>query len=675
MKATDAKSSTLEKIIDRRSLTDGNNPFIGILKDLPDAVLLIDFGGNIRYANRQAENLFGFSSAGRRKVVEILPKTSALQRKSRRLAHWRGVGKNKTIENFETQLLDKDKRLIEARVTETAIFDRSGKMVGFSAVVKDITKTRESERRISRRDRQLFALIDVAEAITHLTDVESLLENVLDAVLRVTSLSFGCVHLFDEEDESLVLAVQQNLRESAVEMLKKYELGEGIIGKAAVLSETLIVTDTTSDHRLARPVAEEKIGSIAAVPLVGREGVVRGILSLFNAEPRAFTAHESSMLTAIGKQVGVALERAGLLQEVNDSRKEWEETFDSMTDGVSIHAPSGKIRRANSSLARMFGASEENLVGIRCCELYHGAKKPRADCTIMKTVTERMPQRVELHDRLFGRVLRVITDPIISETGRIVGVVCTTRDVTDEKLIERRLIQQERISAVGEIAAGIAHEVGTPLNIISANVEFLLRGKSKNSIEELEAIREQTSSIANLVRQLLDFSRDYSPEFAPVNINNLIEKTVGLLNHQLQKSSIRTELSLANYLPSVDGDASQIQQVLFNLVTNARQALEVVAASERERILRISTDTAFAPTETFNYPRIVIKIEDNGNGIPTAALPNVFNPFFTANKEGGTGLGLAISYRIVQKHSGSLTVENNPQFGVTAKIRLPLSQI
>lgn len=675
MKAKNAKSSSLEKIIDRQSLTEGNNPFIGILKDLPDAVLLVDFAGDIYYANRQAENLFGLDSAKPQTVGEILPPASILQRKSRRLAHWRNVEANRIIENFESQLIDRDGRLVEARVTETAIFEPGGKMVGFSAVIKDITKTRESERRITRRDRQLFALIDVAEAITHLADVESLLENILDAVLRVTSLSFGCVHLFDEEDESLILAVQQNLRESTIEMLKKYELGEGVIGKAAVLSETLIVTDTTNDQRLARPVAEEKIGSIAAVPLIGREGVVRGILSLFNSEPRSFTAHESSMLTAIGKQVGVALERAGLLQEVTDSRKEWEETFDSMTDGVSIHAPSGKIRRANSSLARMFGASEENLVGIRCCELYHGVKKPRPDCTIMKTVTERMPQRVELHDRLFGRVLRVITDPIISETGRIVGVVCTTRDVTDEKLIERRLIQQERISAVGEIAAGIAHEVGTPLNIISANVEFLLRGKSKNAAEELEAIKEQTSSITDLVHQLLDFSRDHSPEFAPVNINNLIEKTIGLLHHQLQKSKIKTELNLVNYLPSVDGDASQIQQVLFNLVTNARQALEVAIKPEREKILRISTDTAFAPTETFNYPHIVIKVEDNGNGIPIDALPNVFNPFFTANKEGGTGLGLAISSRIVQKHSGILTIENNREFGVTAKIRLPLSQI
>jgi len=672
MKAINAKSSTLEKIIDRRSLTDGNNPFIGILKDLPDAVLLVDFHGNIYYANRQAENLFGFDTTRRPKVVEILPKASALQRKSQRLAHWRNVGKNKTVENFETQFLDKDKRLIEARVTETAIFAPKGEMVGFSVVIRDITKSRESEMRISRRNRQLFALIDVAEAITHLTDVESLLENVLDAVLRVTSLSFGCVHLFDEEDESLVLAVQQNLRESAVEMIKKYELGEGIIGKAAVLSETLIVTDTSRDQRLARPVAEEKIVSIAAVPLIGREGVVRGILSLFSAETRNFTAHESSMLTAIGKQVGVALERAGLIEEVTNSRKEWEETFDSMTDGVSIHAPSGKIRRANSSLARMFGASEENLVGIRCCELYHGAKKPRPDCTIMRTVTERMPQKVELEDSAKGRILRVITDPIISENGRIVGVVCTTRDVTDEKLIERRLVQQERISAIGEIAAGIAHEVGTPLNIISANVEFLLRGNSENSADELKAIREQTKNITKLVHQLLDFSRDRSPEFSAVNVNNLIERTVGLLNHQLQNSHIKTELNLVNYLPTVDGDPSQIQQVLFNLITNARQAMEVVPPSERERSLRISTDSALMPTENFPHPHIIVKISDNGRGIPEDALPNVFNPFFTANKEGGTGLGLSISHRIVQKHSGVIEIENNPHQGITVVIKLPL---
>jgi two-component system, NtrC family, sensor kinase len=578
----------------------------------------------------------------------------------------------KTNENFETQLVNSDGQIIEVDVSESAIFDKSGKICGLSAVIKDLTQRREREKRIERRNNQLFALIDVAEAITRMSEEKTFLKNVLDAVLRVTSLESGCIYLFNEEEEILRLSIFQNLGAPTIELLKIFELGEGIVGQAAVLNETLIVTNTATDRRLSRPIAGEKIGSMAAVPLVGRGEILRGVLALFNDLPRHFTEHECSMLTAIGKQVGVALERTQLIQEVTDSRQEWEETFDAMTDGVSIHAPSGKIRRANESLGKMFGLKAEELVGIRCCELYHGAKKPRPDCTIMRTVTERLPQRVELEDSAKGRILRVITDPIISENGRIVGVVCTTRDVTDEKLIERRLVQQERISAIGEIAAGIAHEVGTPLNIISANVEFLLRGKSENSTDELKAIREQTENITKLVHQLLDFSRDRSPEFSAVNVNNLIEKTVGLLNHQLQNSGIKTELNLVNYLPTVDGDPSQIQQVLFNLITNARQSMEVVPAAERERILRISTDSALMPTEIFPHPHIIIKISDNGRGIPEDALPDVFNPFFTANKEGGTGLGLAISYRIVQKHSGIIEIENNPAHGITVVIKLPL---
>lgn len=665
------KKSSLEKVIKRQSLKDGKNPFINILHDLPDAVILIDDEGTIFYANPQAENLFGSV----KNVHDILPETSALHNEEIFLKHLKNLEKYKRRDSFETQIISKNGDIIEATVAETAILDKAENICGFSAVIKDITQTKESEKRISRRDKQLFALIDVADAITQMDGIESFLKRTLDAVLRVTSLSSGSVHILDEEDESLNLAVSQNLLNSAVEMLQRFELGEGLIGTSAVLNETLIVSDTTNDRRLARPVSTEKIGSLASVPLVGREGIVRGILTLFNNEPRIFTAHESSMLTAIGKQIGVALEQARLMQEVTDSRREWEETFEAMTDGVSIHAPSGKIRRANSSLARMFGTNAEKLVGIRCCELYHGSKKPRPNCTIMRTVTERLPQRVELHDPHIGRILRVITDPILSERGRIVGVVCTTRDVTDEKLIERRLVQQERISAIGEIAAGIAHEVGTPLNIISANVEYLLRGKSQTAEEELQAIKEQSSNITELVRQLLDFSRDRSPEFAPVNINELIEKTVGLLNHQFQKSEIKTQMNLANYLPTVDGDPSQIQQILFNLITNARQAMEVVPLSERPRILKISTDSALMPTENFPHPHIIIKIADSGRGIPDEALPNVFNPFFTANKEGGTGLGLAISYRIVQRHSGMIAIENNPNFGVLAKIKLPLQNV
>lgn len=668
MKST--MKSSLSLIISETNLRDGQEPFAALLRDLPDAVLFVDSNGQIFYYNARAASLFGLQSENKpRDFRELLVPQIAAKKTFRDV--WETLETTHRIENFETQMLDVSGATIDVRIVKTAIRDQMGKMLGFSAVIRDITKTRENEQRISRRNAQLFALIDVAEAVTSISEVKSLLEQVLQGVLRVTLLTSGTVHLLTEDDEGLELVSQIGLNERAAKLLERFELGEGIIGQSAVLAETLLVSDTTMDRRLARPVATAQIGALAAVPLINRGGAVRGVITVFDNAPRSFTEHEAQMLTAIGKQVGIALERNRLLRDVTDARTEWERTFDSMTDGVSIHAPSGKIRRANSSLASMFATTSENLIGMRCCELYHGSIRARADCTIMRTVTERMPQRVELTDRSNGRILRVITDPIVSLNGRIVGVVCTTRDVTDEKLIERRLVQQERISAVGEIAAGIAHEIGTPLNIITANAEFLSKTLDGTAREELAAIREQTAGITKLIHQLLDFSRDQSPNFASVNINNLIEKTVGLLHHQLERANVTHELSLAQYLPTVDGDAAQLQQVLFNLITNALQAMEM---KQDKRVLRIVSDSALMPTETFNRPHIVIKIGDTGAGIPTDALPNVFNPFFTANKEGGTGLGLAISYRIVQKHLGTLLLENNLNGGATAQIRLPLAQ-
>ncbi len=668
--------SSLKTVSGARRSADASHPFANILRDLPDAVLMIDADGKIFYANPAAKKLFGFDrdeTAELPALDAILPESSPFRQPENRAALWRKIAETGHLEDFEMQLIDRAGKILEVNSVKTAIYDAHGNFEGISTVIRDVTKTRESEQRISRRNAQLFALIDVSEAITQMSEVGLLLERILNAVLRVMNLSSGCVHILDEESESLKLFAEENLTARLGQMLERFELGEGVVGQTAVLAETLLVSDTTIDRRVARPVRGEQIGAMATVPLIGRGGIVRGVLTLFHDQPREFTEHEKSMLTGIGKQIGVALERARLLTEVTEARTEWEETFDAMTDGVSIHTPSGKIKRANNSLAQMFGTTAEKLVGMRCCELYHGSPKPRHDCTIMRTVTTRAAQKVELSDNTKGRVLRVITDPIIDEENRAVGVVCTTRDVTDEKMIERRLIQQERISAVGEISAGIAHEVGTPLNIISANIEFLLRtDKSLQKSEEIAAIQEQTSNITRLVKQLLDFSRERSPEFAPVNINELIEKTIVLLNHQLHHAKIKIALNLAQYLPTVVGDASQIQQVLFNLLTNSRQAMEKLETEEKW--IRITTDTAFLPLEIFDRPHIVINISDTGKGIPETALPNVFNPFFTANKEGGTGLGLTVSRRIIERHSGTLILENDRKEGIISTIRLPLSQ-
>lgn len=283
------------------------------------------------------------------------------------------------------------------------------------------------------------------------------------------------------------------------------------------------------------------------------------------------------------------------------------------------------------------------------------------------------------------RVFTADEAEMLNIIGRQLGVALEQSRLLEEvdrshrewEEIERRLIHQERISAVGELAAGIAHEIGTPLNIISANVEYLLRRKhSQNPAahstpeadSELISIRDQVHNITRLIRQLLNFARDQSPAFAPLDINELIERTLEMLVHRLNQSRIhcRTRLAL---VPSVKGDAVQLQQVLFNLIANARQAIE---ESEQESgLISIATLCSPVPCEECPRPHILITIADDGPGIPAEILPQVFNPFFTANKEVGTGLGLAICRQIVQSHFGALTIENAKPHGAIVKIYLP----
>jgi signal transduction histidine kinase len=420
---------------------------------------------------------------------------------------------------------------------------------------------------IARRNAQFQAINAVAVAISEQSSLVPLLNRALDAVLEATGLSGGFAYLLDEEDESLKLIAHRGLEPAEAD-------------RHLTIGEMLIATIACSDGRIS-------------VPMIAR-GRVRGVLSFYQigqtgrSEPRLLTDHEKEMLSIIGRQLGVALEQLRLLEEIDKSHREWEQTFDALADGLAIHSPSGRIRLAN------------------------------------------------------------------------------------------RLIHQERISAIGELAAGIAHEIGTPLNIISANVEYLIRHHSLLNEEsspagaggELIAIRDQVHNITRLIRQLLNFARDQSPAFVPLDINDLIERTLELLAHRLTQAQIVCQTSLAGSAPSVNGDAVQLQQVLFNLIANARQAIE--ASEQQSGLLRISTASSPTPTEECSRPHVVITIADDGPGIPMEILPYVFNPFFTANKEGGTGLGLAICQQIIQRHFGSMTIDNASPHGAIVKIYLPL---
>ncbi|HYL82693.1 MAG TPA: PAS domain S-box protein [Candidatus Angelobacter sp.] len=253
--------------------------------------------------------------------------------------------------------------------------------------------------------------------------------------------------------------------------------------------------------------------------------------------------------------------------------------------------------------------------------------------------------------------------PLADERGNIEGVVLSGRDVTDIKRLEEQLIQAEKLAAMGQMLAGVAHELNNPLTAVLGVTE-LLRERApldESFRRQLELTHRQARRAARIVQNLLEFSRPASPQKKPLDLNNLVERTLQLHEHSLRRNNIEVEFRPQSALPSVIGDANQLIQVFLNLVTNAEQAIREVRDSGRIQI-RL----------TLSGGRLGVTVQDDGIGIRPEALPRIFDPFYTTKRPGGgTGLGLSICMSIVREHGGVIQAEALPAGGSAFTVFLP----
>lgn len=267
------------------------------------------------------------------------------------------------------------------------------------------------------------------------------------------------------------------------------------------------------------------------------------------------------------------------------------------------------------------------------------------------------------------RTIMVNIQPIDDAGGRITGFQGIARDISERRQQREQMIHSEKLATVGLIASGIAHEIGTPLNIISGNAEFLLADLPGHHPmrEELETIIDQCQRISDQVKSLLDFARPSSLQSAPLNINEIIHDTLRLLKHMI-KPGHNIQLNLTPDLPPLMGDKYRLRQLFTNLLLNAFQAMPTGGS------LQINTTLLSASTASrIETPCICIQIKDSGHGIEKENLKSIFDPFFTTKAMGqGTGLGLAVCLRIIKDHAGSIEVESEVNRGATFTIHLPL---
>src|ERR1700730_13919428 len=263
------------------------------------------------------------------------------------------------------------------------------------------------------------------------------------------------------------------------------------------------------------------------------------------------------------------------------------------------------------------------------------------------------------------RRLRCHFSPLFNGTGKIDGVVISGRDVTELKRLEEQLIQAEKLAAMGQMLAGVAHELNNPLTAILGVTELLREreGFDESTKRQLDLTHRQARRAARIVQNLLEFSRPASPQKQPIDVNSLIERTLQLHDHSLRRNNVEVEFHPQPGVQAVIGDANQLIQVFLNLISNAEHAIREVRESGRIqiRIGRIAE-------------QIAVTVQDDGVGILPEALPNLFDPSYTTKRPGGgTGLGLSICTAIIREHGGSIDVETLPVGGSAFTVFLPVA--
>ncbi|HSZ20816.1 MAG TPA: PAS domain S-box protein [Candidatus Acidoferrum sp.] len=341
--------------------------------------------------------------------------------------------------------------------------------------------------------------------------------------------------------------------------------------------------------------------------------------------------------------------------------------MDSFPDLVIALDIEGRYTFVSPQVLDILGFRPEELIGKRM-----GGRTDPNDRTAMldmfddliyKRLSEGQIEYRTQHKNGAWRVFRASARPLHDETGSITGVIASARDITDQQRLQQQLIQSERLAAMGQMIAGVAHELNNPLTAILGVTE-LLRDQSsdENATRQLDLAHRQARRAAHIVQSLLVFSRPSTPRNTLLHLPDLLLRTLQLHEHSLRSNQIHVDMSARPDLPTVLGDSNQLTQVFLNLIVNAEQAIREVRDNGTLRIrLGVVGD------------RVLITFQDDGVGIRRELLPRIFDPFFTTKRPGrGTGLGLSICMAIVREHNGDISAQPLPDGGSVFTVSLPV---
>jgi PAS domain S-box-containing protein len=370
-------------------------------------------------------------------------------------------------------------------------------------------------------------------------------------------------------------------------------------------------------------------------------------------------------ILAIDRDISV---RRQMQQMVLQAKQELEDTFNTITDMITIHDRNFRIIRANKAAEKILNLPLLEDTDAKCYQYYHGKDRPPEDCASCECYKIEKPASFEMYEPHLERFLEIRAMPRFDSENQMVGLIHVIRDITDRKRVEEGLQRTEQLKMVGEWAAGLAHEIKNPLAGIKGSVEVLLQEPGISEEDRLIVVKavDEIKRIELLIKSLLNFAKPPQLQLMLTDVNDLLAKTIEFsLKHPLLSSNSSSPIKVLqdfdSKMPETMADPMQLQQVFLNLMFNAIEAMPDGGALA----VKTSYDAALNS--------IRIAIADTGKGIEQTTLDQIFQPFFTT-KSKGSGLGLAITRRLIEEHGGDIYVESTPNRGTVFNVSLQVLQ-
>lgn len=520
------------------------------------------------------------------------------------------------------------------------------------------TELKKTVEQLKKKNMQLEIINEVMKSIKIDMSLGDILNNVVDK-LRVL-VHFDRLSLLSLHNDNLTLT---NIYPEDSHYIK---IGSAIPNEhslywSALKNRQIIfqrLNDSYSSFYEKEYLTVLHLRTILVLPIYSKNKGI-GVLSIGRHNESEWGMDDLAFLEQLTDHLAVSIENAQLYNEVLRGKQEWEDTFKAVDDMILVFDKDLNVVQFNDSVKAFVNINEQSsdlpILEESCKSL------------VRETFYSKKPGYKEIYFQN-NSTCELYTYPVYNNEQQVYGVIAYIKDVTEKRKMEVQLLHSGKLAAIGEMAAGIAHELNSPLTAILGNSQLLLRNitSSDPSFTLLNDIKNCGNRCKQIIKSLLTFSRQDEYVFDSCSLNEAVEQVLNLLKYQLEKKQIVIKCLLQENLPFIDGSQPQIEQIIINFLLNARDALELSSRKNKEIIIT---------TSSLQSNEVHLSVKDNGIGIEENRLSEIFHPFHTTKEtEKGTGLGLSVSIGIAKTHRGTIEVSSKLNKGSTFTLKLPLQQ-